>query len=126
MDARFAFLAGFYLPGCAGLQYDRRTTQTIIEREVLPMDNDKLENLLKELVDEIERTRNLDDRGENLLKHIKEEINALIEQSSENKMPPRPSLVDNMEESISHLETTHPHLTMLISEILSILSNAGI
>ena len=37
-----------------------------------------------------------------------------------------PSLIDSLEETIDHLQVSHPTLTTLLSQVLTTLSNAGI
>jgi hypothetical protein len=69
----------------------------------------------------------LDDRGRELLYHLDMDIRDLLDRlEDEGRQPSDPSLIQSLEESIDHLEVTHPTLTSLLSQVLTTLSNAGI
>jgi hypothetical protein len=88
------------------------------------MDDKKLRELLEELHNEIERTENVDEKGKTLLRDIGADIRELLERSGNDSA--RFSMIQRLEKTIEHFEVTHPDLTGSLSELLSILSNAGI
>ncbi len=90
------------------------------------MDDQDLQNLLQKLHDEIERTRNVDETGRELLRHLSADINDLLTRSAGEQKQLEPSMVRQVEDAIDHFEVSHPVLTALLSELSSILSNAGI
>jgi Domain of unknown function (DUF4404) len=90
------------------------------------MDNQELRKLLHQLHDEIKNTRTVDEKGSELLRALEEDISALLEHSGENPVQVHPSIVQRLENALSHFEITHPNLTLLISRLLDSLSNAGI
>jgi hypothetical protein len=85
------------------------------------MDEQELRKLLEQLHDEIERTDTVDEKGRELLTHVSTDIRELLARSGGGQ----PAL-SRMQEAVDHLEVTHPTLTMLMSQILAILNNAGI
>ncbi len=91
------------------------------------MDELELRELLERLHDEIEETHSLDDKGRDLLQHLDMDIRDLLDRLEMDGRPPSdPSLLQSLEESIDHLEISHPTLTTLLSQVLTTLSNAGI
>ena len=90
------------------------------------MNDQKLHDLLEQLRNEIEHTQNVDPKGKALLREINADIRALLERSEGDSSRLHPSTTKRLEETIAHLEVTHPDLTLMLSELLSILSNAGI
>ena len=90
------------------------------------MDNQELRRLLHQLHDEIKNTQTVDEKGSELLRDLEEDISALLEHSGENPVQVHPSIVQRLENALSHFEITHPNLTLLISRLLDSLSNAGI
>lgn len=87
------------------------------------MTNQKIQELLEQLHDEIHKTDTLDENGRGMLEHLTADINALLA-SGDGK--PEESLVERLQDSIDHFEIEHPSLTMALSEMMKILSNAGI
>jgi hypothetical protein len=91
------------------------------------MDELELRELLERLHDEIEETHSLDDKGRDLLQHLDMDIRDLLDRlDAEGRQPSDPSLIESLEESIDHLQVSHPTLTTLLSQVLTTLSNAGI
>ena len=66
------------------------------------------------------------DPGQTLLRETSADIRGLLERAEGDSSRPHPSTTERLEETIAHLEVTHPDLTLMLSELLSILSNAGI
>lgn len=91
------------------------------------MQDNELRDLLERLHDEIEETHSLDDRGRDLLQHLDMDIRDLLDRlDAEGAQASDPSLMDSLEETIDHLQVSHPTLTTLLSQVLTTLSNAGI
>ena len=91
------------------------------------MEDTELRELLEKLHDEIEETHSLDEKGRDLLQHLDMDIRDLLDRlEAEGAQTSDPSLIDSLEESIDHLQVSHPILTTLLSQVLTTLSNAGI
>ena len=90
------------------------------------MDDQELRQLLEQLHTEIEHTETVDEKGRELLRDIAVDIRTLLERSASEPTQPQPSTLQTLEATISHLEVTHPNLTITLSKMLESLSNAGI
>lgn len=90
------------------------------------MENNELRSLLTKLHDEIKNTKEVDEKGIELLRDLEADINSLLERSDENQEPVHSSIFDNMENTVTHFEVTHPTLTEQVAKISEILSGAGI
>ena len=88
------------------------------------MDNQEIDKLLEQLKNEIEGIQPDDEKGQELLRELSVDIHELLERA-ESKQP-APSMMRRLETSIDHFEVTHPDLTTALSNLFSILSNAGI
>jgi hypothetical protein len=88
------------------------------------MEERELRKLLEQLRDELEKTESIDEKGLELLRRLDTDIRALLERSQSGQ--PQPGMLQRLEETISHLEITHPALTLTLSNLLETLSNAGI
>lgn len=87
------------------------------------MTDNKLDQLLEQLHDEIERVESVDDQGRELLRELSGDIRALLERVDD-KQPD--SVTERIERVIEHFEVTHPDLTAALANLSAILSNAGI
>ncbi|MGA2505203.1 MAG: DUF4404 family protein [Anaerolineales bacterium] len=90
------------------------------------MDNKDLDELLRRLHDEIQKTRSIDDKGSELLRDLDGDIRTLLERSQAGPMQVHPSIVQRLELAVNQFEVTHPDLTTLLSSLLDSLSSAGI
>lgn len=90
------------------------------------MADKKLLKLLEQLHAEIERTKQVDDKGKELLRDLDGHIRELLSRSGDAPIQPQPTLARGLEVSIKHFELTHPTLTMALSDLLTALNNAGI
>jgi len=88
------------------------------------MDKQELPKLLEQLQNELNKIDSVDARGQAMLRELDADIHELLERSG--KEPPKPAILHNLEESITHLEASHPNLTAVLSRMLETLSNAGI
>ena len=88
------------------------------------MANEERRKLLEEFRDQVAQTENLDEEGRTLLRSLDKEIHDLLENSEDVDTPD--TVLEQLQESIEHFEDTHPSLTMTLSQMLTVLSNAGI
>jgi hypothetical protein len=96
-----------------------------MERSVISMTDQNMRDLLEQLHQELERTEVQDEASRARLRHLRADIRALRERSGETIESDEP-LLERLQESIDHFETSHPQLTMMLSQMMTILSNAGI
>ena len=89
------------------------------------MADQNLRELLEKLHDELERTEVTDEEGRERLRHLRADIRRLLERSGK-KPEADESMLERFQDSIDHFGETHPQLTMMISQMMTILSNAGI
>jgi hypothetical protein len=89
------------------------------------MTNQNLRELLEKLHKELEQIEVTDEAGRERLRHLDADIRSLLERSEEADETDEPML-ERLQDSIDHFETTHPRLTMMLSQMMTILSNAGI
>jgi hypothetical protein len=87
------------------------------------MKDQKLRKLLEQLHDELERVQTVDEKGRGLLRDLNADINDLLARSEPQADE---SMLKRLQDAIDHLEVEHPKLTMALSEMMTILSNAGI
>lgn len=89
------------------------------------MTDQNLRDLLEKLHRELEHTEIADEAGRERLRHLDEDIRALLKRSGET-IPSDEPMLQRFQDSIDHFEYSHPQLTMLVSQMMTILSNAGI
>ena len=89
------------------------------------MTDQNLHELLEKLQNELERTDVTDEARRERLRHLEEDIRRLRERSRDEADVDEPML-ERFQETIEEFEETHPELTMMISQMMTILSNAGI
>ncbi len=90
------------------------------------MDDNKTRQLLQQLHDEINSIQKVDQQGGKLLKDIDNDIRELLERSGDKSVEVHPSILNRLDDAISHFEVTHPDLTTLIAKVMDSLTNAGI
>jgi cob(I)alamin adenosyltransferase len=90
------------------------------------MDDQELRSLLERLHREIEHNQPLDEKERELLQQLGEDIHELLARPEGKGTQAEASMIKRLEESIDHYEITYPDLTLLLNELLAILSNAGI
>lgn len=89
------------------------------------MTNPDLRELLEKLHNELEHTDVTDEASRERLRHLDADIRALLERSGEDAETDE-SMLERLQDSIDHFEVTHPRLTLMLSQMMTILSNAGI
>ena len=89
------------------------------------MTDPNLRDLLEKLHQELEHTEVNDEASREKLRHLDADIRDLLRRSGDNVQTDEPML-ERFQDSIDHFEASHPRLTMMLSQMMSILSNAGI
>ncbi len=84
-----------------------------------------LHELLEKLERQMQQIEVTDESGRERLRHLEADIRRLRGRSDKDEETDEPML-ERFQESIDHFETSHPELTMMISQMMTILSNAGI
>jgi len=87
------------------------------------MSKNNIRELLQQLQGELDQINPQDKKGRDLLESITSDINSLLQDPVIQKDE---SVLHRMQDAIDHFNIEHPKLTMALSEIMSILSNAGI
>ncbi len=87
------------------------------------MPKNKIRELLEQLQGELDQIGSQDVKGRELLENITADINSLLQDTD---IQTDESILKSLQDSIDHFNIEHPKLTMALSEIMSILSNAGI
>jgi hypothetical protein len=82
-------------------------------------------DLLDKLQDELDRTEVTDEASREKLRNLQADVHDLRERSGD-KIDSDEPLLERLQDSIEHFETSHPELTMTLSQMMTILSNAGI
>ncbi len=89
------------------------------------MADQNLRELLEKLHQELEQIDTTDEQGREMLHHLDSDIRNLLKRSGEQLEADEPML-ERLQDTIDHFETTHPSLTLTLSQMMTILSNAGI
>jgi hypothetical protein len=89
------------------------------------MNDQNLRDLLERVHRELEQTEATDEAERERLRHLEADIRSLLERSDEDTERDDPML-ERLQDSIDHFETTHPQLTLMLNQMMTILSNAGI
>ena len=89
------------------------------------MNDQDLRELLEKLHQELEKTEAVDEKGNEMLRHLDADIRSLLKRSGAKAETDEPML-ERLQETIDHFEVTHPGLTTMLSQMMTVLSNAGI
>jgi chromosome segregation ATPase len=89
------------------------------------MTDQNLRELLEKIQKELEQIEVTDEAGRERLRHLDADIRSLLERSEEMEETDEPML-ERLQDAIDHFETTYPRFTMMLSQMMTILSNAGI
>ncbi len=87
------------------------------------MTNQNLHELLERLRLQLEQTKTLDEKEREQLQHLNDDIATLLARSGGQV---NENLMRRLQDSIDYFEVAHPTLTRTLSEMMTILSNAGI
>ncbi|WKZ49960.1 MAG: DUF4404 family protein [Anaerolineales bacterium] len=85
-----------------------------------------LRTLLEDLRGELHNAESLDDKGRALLRELDADIRDLLQRAGEAPASSSDALRAALRSAIDHFQITHPQLTILLSELTTSLSNAGI
>ena len=84
-----------------------------------------LRELLERLHSELEQTDSMDEKGNEMLRHLDTDIRILLKRSG-TKVEADEPMLERLQNTINHFETSYPNLTRMLSEMMTILSNAGV
>ena len=90
------------------------------------MNDQELCQLLEQLHSEIEGTQSVDAKERELLRELETDIRALLERCESEQIQSHPLTVRRMEDAIEYMALNHPTLTAMLSNMSTILSNAGV
>jgi molecular chaperone GrpE (heat shock protein) len=109
---------------------DQKIQRRQAKKALQPVENlastPEINQLLEQVDNDIQNAQNVDEKGQELLRQTSADIRDLLERSGSSSLTPHPSMIERLEESIEHLEATHPDLTKTLTDVLNVLSNAGI
>jgi hypothetical protein len=87
----------------------------------------ELRDLLDRLNSELEQSGSVDERGQEMLRNIDADLRRRLEEKeTKRETEENDSVPERLQRAIEHFEETHPTLTLTLSEMMTILSNAGI
>lgn len=90
------------------------------------MNDQELCQLLEKLHNEIEATQSVDARERELLRDLEADIRALLERCEAEQIQTHSMPIRRLEDAIEYMAVNHPTLTSMLSNMSTILSNAGI
>lgn len=89
------------------------------------MTDQNLRELLEKVHNELERAETMDEKGKEMLRHLDADIRTLLKRSG-TKVEADEPMLERLQDTIDHFETKYPRLTMVLSEMMTILNNAGV
>jgi hypothetical protein len=87
------------------------------------MNTKKIEEILTKLKKELEEIEPLEGERGQALENLKQEVNHYLELSEQGSLH---SLWQRLKESVEYFEGTHPGLTAVMNEAISILVSSGV
>lgn len=84
---------------------------------------DKLDTLLEQVHAELQKVDKVDADSLKLLQDLEQDVQSLLKKADAIETP---SIQERIQKAVEQFEVEHPTLTTLLSEISTILSNAGI
>jgi predicted nucleic acid-binding Zn-ribbon protein len=87
--------------------------------------NQNLRELLEKLHNELEHIEAVDESGNEMLRHLDTDIRTLLKRSR-TKVETDEPMLERLQDTIDYFESRYPRLTMMLSEMMTILSNAGV
>ena len=90
------------------------------------MANEERRKMLEEFRNQVAQAEPLDEEDRNLLLSLDKEIQRLVDHSDDESDDTPDTVLEQLQESIEHFEETHPTLTLTLSQMMTVLSNAGI
>ncbi|MBI3168211.1 MAG: DUF4404 family protein [Chloroflexi bacterium] len=86
------------------------------------MNDKQLDALLEKVHAELQKVDKVDADSRKLLQDLEQDVQSLLKKSEVET----PSILERMQKAVERFEVEHPTLTTLLSEVSTILSNAGI
>lgn len=86
------------------------------------MNDKKFETLLEQVHAELQKVDKVDAESLKLLQDLQQDVQGLLDKAEVEA----PSILARMQKAMERFEMDHPALTTLISELSTVLSNAGI
>lgn len=83
---------------------------------------DKLDALLEQVHAELQKVDEVDADSLKLLQELQQDVQGLLDKTEMET----PTVLAQMQKAVQQFEVDHPALTALISELSTVLSNAGI
>ena len=90
------------------------------------MNHKELCQLLEQVHNEIEETQSVDAKERELLQELEADIHELLDRCDAEQIQTHPLLLRRLEDAIDYLSVNHPTLTAMLSNMSTILSNAGV
>ena len=90
------------------------------------MNDQELCQLLEKLHKEIGETKSLDEKERELLHHLEADIRELLGRCEDEQIQSYPLTRWRLDEAIEYMAINHPTLTAMLSQMSTILSNAGV
>jgi hypothetical protein len=90
------------------------------------MDDKELRKLIREVHEEIKKTKPVDAKSRKVLKKLDKDLRALRDCPENESVKVDEPVVRNLQEARDHFEITHPGLTRNLSKLLNTLSTIGI
>jgi hypothetical protein len=90
------------------------------------MANEERRKMLEEFRNQVAQAEPLDEEDRNLLLSLDKEIERLVDRPDDESGDTPDTVLEQLQESIEHFEETHPTLTITLSQMMTVLSNAGI
>ena len=90
------------------------------------MNDQELCQLLEKLHSEIEGTESVDPKERELLHHLEEDIRELLKRCDADQVQIHPLTIRRLEDAVDYMAINHPTLTAMLSNMSTILSNAGV
>ena len=87
------------------------------------MANEERRKMLEEFRNQVAQAEPLDEEDRNLLLSLDKEIARLTDDETADTPD---SVLEQLQEAIERFEETHPTLTLTLSQMMTVLSNAGI
>lgn len=87
------------------------------------MNEKKLDTLLEQVHAELQKVVSLNADSLKLLQDLEQDVQSLLKRADALEAP---SILERMQKAVEQFEVEHPTLTTLLSEVSTILSNAGI
>lgn len=90
------------------------------------MNDQELCQLLEQLQGEIESTKTIDEKERELLRDLESDIRELLERCEAEQVQTHPLTIQRLNDAIEYMAVNHPTLTAMLSNMSTILSNAGV